>query len=404
MSSIDIRRTEPHEYRTAAGAMATALLIPPPADDAWDRSQPSWDEMVSFSAWDGDRCVGHAGQFPVETTVPGGGRLATAAVARVGVLPTHRRRGIASGLMTTLIRDACERGQTLIALRASEATIYDRYGFGVAGDAAEATLDPRRARPLAGNSAPGTLRLLEPEEILDIVGPLYERIAHRRPGVHTRPPSWHRRYARAAIERSKAAFVAVHADADGIDDGYVTYEVAWNDGLDEGGGGTVTDLWAADDRVELALWNFLVELDLIRTWRLHERPVDDLVRAAAADRRAYQYVRIDDEQWLRLADVDVALATRAYGAAAGSVTIAVSDELLDQNNGTWRVSADGARQVDADADLSADIATLSAAYLGGTAWHALAAVGSVDVHTDGAIGIADALFASRPLPHSGTFF
>lgn len=402
--TIEIRPTQPNEYRAAAGVMATALLHPPPADDAWERSEPSWHETVSFSAWDGARCVGHAGQFPVETTVPGGARLATAAVTRVGVLPTHRRRRIATDLMTTLILDAADRDQTLMALRASETRIYGRYGFGLGGDMAEATLDPGAARPLRGEPASGTFRLLDPDEILDTIAPLYDRIAHRRPGVHTRPASWHRRYARPAIERSTAAFVAVHADVDGRDDGYVAYEVRWKESPADGGSGKVTDLWAADDGVELAIWNYLLEIDLITRWQLLERPVDDLIRTAADDRRAYRYVWIDDEQWLRLLDVDAALHARTYRPASGSVAIGVTDPLLPRNAGTWRVGADGAERSDDDPDLTADIAALSAAYLGGTPWRELAAIGAVGECSTGAIATADTLFMSRPLPHSGSFF
>jgi predicted acetyltransferase len=86
------------------------------------------------------------------------------------------------------------------------------------------------------------------------------------------------------------------------------------------------------------------------------------------------------------------------------VSIAVTDRQVAGNNGVWAVDASGAQRTHDEGDLLADISVLSAAYLGGTGWHTLAAAGAVDVRNEKAIAIADNLFASRPLPFSGSFF
>ena len=44
----------------------------------------------------------------------------------VGVLPTHRRRGVLTAMMQAQLADARERGDVLAYLWASEATIYGR--------------------------------------------------------------------------------------------------------------------------------------------------------------------------------------------------------------------------------------------------------------------------------------
>lgn len=401
--TVDVRTTCPDEYRAAADAFCIALMLAPPNDEQWERIRPSWDEMPSVSAWDGSRCVGHAGHFLVDTTVPGGVRLPTGAVSRVGVIASHRRRGIATGLMHALVHDAAQRGLALMSLRASEATIYGRYGFGIAGDAVEAELDPGRARPVRGAAA-GSFRILDPDDVLVTVMPLYERFAHRRPGCITRPASFWRRLFRTAIDRSSATFVAVHTDADGVDDGYVLYETAWNEGDEPGGTGQVHELFAADDAAELALWSYVCDVDLVRSWKLHQRPVDDLIRRAAHDPRAYRVRRVEDEQWLRIVDVELALALRTYHAVTGSVTVQVTDPLLPGNDGTWRISTTGAMRTHDPADLVTDVAGLSTVYLGGPTWSEVAAVGGVEVRRPDALDVADALFASRPLPWCGTFF
>lgn len=409
--TIEIRPTRPEDYRAAANTISAALLFPPPTDEWFERSLPSWQEMPStFTAWDGDRCVGHAGQFVFDTTVPGGALLPTGGVSRVGVLATHRRRGSGSGLMRALVADAADRDLTLMSLRASEAVIYPRFGFGVAGEYTECKLIAHRARPIAGAATGGSFRLLSPDELLDVVPPLYERVAHRRPGVVSRPSSWWRRYLREAIDQSKASFVAVHTGDDG-DDGYVHYTVEWNDVPGAGGKGSVHDLFGASDAVELALWRYLLDVDLVQEWTADERPVDDLVRFACYDRRAYQIKSVDDEQWLRLVDVDAALTARTYAPVDGVVTIGVHDPLLGRNDGTWRVTAAGAERLDDRApseasgvDIATTIGSLSAAYLGGTPWWTLAATGAVTAGDPAAVARADALFASQPLPWCGSHF
>ncbi len=403
--TIEVRPTAPDEFRRAAGAMAIALMNAPPNDEQWQRSRPSWEEMPSLSAWDGDRCVGHAGQFLVDTTLPGGARVSTGAVSRVGVMATHRRRGIATRLMEGLIVDAAERGLTLMSLRASETTIYGRYGFGLAGDCCDADVFPARARPIAG-AAGGPFRILEPDEIVDTVAPLYDRVAHRRIGVITRPASFWQRMYRSAIERTSGSFVVVHRSADGYDDGYVHYDVKWDEQAPDGptGNGEVHDLWGATDAVELALWRYVTEVDLVTRWRLHGRPIDDLVRSACHDLRAHRVRSVDDEQWLRLVDIGTALAARSYRPVAGTVTIEVTDPLVDANNGSWEVSPDGAVATDRAPDLVTDVTTLSAAYLGGRSWHQLAATGAAEQRRDGALDLADALFQVSPAPFCGTFF
>ena len=403
--TIEIRPTQPGEWRTAANTMAAALMSPPYDDEMWERMIPSWEDSTSYSAWEGDRCVGHASQFDVDTVVPGGVRLPTKAVSRVGVSSTHRRRRVATGLLHELVHDADRTGAVMMSLRASEATIYERFGFGLAGDYVTATLDPRRAAPIRGADRTGSFRLLVADEIADVIADLYNRVAFTRPGVITRPRPWIDRYFRNAIEGKTASFVAVHTDDDGVDDGYVHYDASWDDEHVDGpqGKGEVHDLFGATPAVELALWQYLCDVDLVTRWRLDERPVDDAVRWAASDVRAYRVRSIEDEQWVRLVDVGAALAARSYAPLDGTVRIKITDPLLPANDGTWEIDAGGARRTDASADVITDIVGLSAAFLGGTSWHSIAAMGRASGDPE-RIRVADHLFASTPLPFCGSFF
>lgn len=407
---VEIRATRPEERRTVANVVSAALLHSFPDDEAWEKSPLSWDGSDSLSAWDGEECLGHAAGYRVDTIVPGGARLATSAVTRVGVKSTARRRGVASSLMRQLLVEAAGRGQVLASLRASEAVIYGRFGFGIAGLASEVRFRPREAGPISG-VAPGTMRLLAADEILTVLAPLYDRIANR-PGVITRPEHLWKRYVEDALKLGgDAHYVAVHSDPSGADDGFVRYHVKWSEtGFEDAEGkGEFWDLVGATPGVELALWAFLADIDLVRTWTSEERPVDDVIRLAIPNQRAFSIRNGGwDEQWLRLLDVDAALRARTYGDVTDAVTIAVDDELVEANTGVWSIDGNGAKHLGGvqshAADLATDVRTLAAAYLGGFRWSALAAAGRVEVHEPAALPRADTLFLTSPAPFCGSFF
>ncbi len=413
--NLDIRETAPEEWRVACDTMRAALLTGPVSDDDWEKSVPGWQDHLSFTAWDGQACVGHAGAFRFRTVLPGGARLATAGVTRIGVLPTATRRGVLSLMMRELLLAARAEGMALASLRASEAVIYRRFGFGIAADSASARIDTKRARPLAA-AAPGSVRVLRRDQILDVVPPIYERVADR-PGVISRPTYMWKRYLADALEGEKAGFVVVHTDIDGTDDGFAHYTVAWHEESFSAsyGVGEVHDVWGASPGVELALWEHVLGIDLVRHVDAEERPLDDPLRLAVADPRSYETKDRFDEQWLRLLDVEASLAARSYRPGR-PVSIAVHDPVFADNCATFEVSASGVRRLGSssagvadggaehvNADLTVAIDAISSAYLGAVSWAELAAVGRVTGDA-ASIARADDLFACRPLAWCGSFF
>ena len=405
MDGIEIRVTGPDDFRAASAVVSAALMHAPTNDEDWGKPDrlASWEGSDSLSAWDGGRCIGHVAGFRFDTLIPGGAWLPTSGVTRVGVLSTHRRRGVMRELMVRLLSEAAARGQVLASLRASETRIYQRFGFGLAGRCAEATITTQSALPVTGAVPGGSMRLLAPDEIIATAAPIYDRVA-RRPGVLRRPAWMWQRYFEKAIDLGgDAEYVAVHRSADGTDDGFVHYGVKWVEqrSTPPRGTGEVYDLWGATPAVELALWEYLCNVDLVDEWFAEERPVDDSIQLAVADARAYRQQWLFDEQWLRVLDVDAALTARRYSDVDDAVTIRVDDPLLSLNTGAWSVSATGAKRLadGADADLVVDVRELAAAYLGGTPWSSLAAVGRADVRNPSAVPLADALFAVPEAPY-----
>jgi predicted acetyltransferase len=102
-----------------------------PVDERTERFLRVFQPERMHAAFEGKTIVGGAGASSFELTVPGA-RLSAAGVTVVGVLPTHRRRGILTELTRVQLDDVRARGEPLACLWASEETIYGRFGYGMA--------------------------------------------------------------------------------------------------------------------------------------------------------------------------------------------------------------------------------------------------------------------------------
>lgn len=410
MSDVDIRPVAEHERRAVLDTLRAALLSGPINDVDFEKAHASWDDSDSIAAWVSDRCVGNVSAFRFDSTVPGGARARTAGVTRVGVLPTHTRRGVLTQLMHRVLVESRERGNVLATLHASETPIYRRFGFGLATDAVAVEVTTRNALPWTTPAVGGSMRLLRHTEVLRTVSDLYDRVARWRVGSISRPEWMWEQILRdpsrpTETKYGKGSFVAVHCDTEGIDDGYVFYDVDWDEtfAANPTGAGKVRDLWGASPAVELDLWRHLLGIDLITTWRADVRPVGEPVRRAMNDFRAYEARQRIDDQWVRILDVDAALRERRFGPARSDVSIRVQDPMFEENCGSWTISSGGAFRNDGPFDIVVDIAALSAAYLGAVSWHDLAASGAIAANTDtDVLTILDAHFAVQPTPFCGT--
>src|SRR5581483_4836666 len=141
-------------------------------------------------AFDGGAIVGGAGAFSFRMTVPGGTALSTAGVTVVGVLPTHRRRGILRSMMRAQLDEVHERGEPLAALWASEETIYGRYGYGLASLVLQFEIQRVYGAFRAGTERVGSVRFVDADEAATLLPPVYDAVQRVTPGMYERPASW----------------------------------------------------------------------------------------------------------------------------------------------------------------------------------------------------------------------
>ena len=400
----DIRvLTSTQDIADAGAVFRTAMIgLPPlPPGDVSALTEPG----RTLGAFADGRLIGGADSYTSWLTVPGGRRVPHAAVTHVGVLPTHTRRGVLTALLRTQLAGIAARGEVLASLRASEAVIYERFGYGVASWAADYELDRRRGRLRdTVPAAPEPVRLLDAAAAVKLLPDLYRAAAWT--GSIDRPHYWWNQRQAWAAAAPGPTYVAV-SGADGAEDGYLSYHPVHTAEWFGGGNRTVVvdDLVAHSTGAYLGLTSYLAELDLTDTVRLPGRPVDDPLPQLFGDARAVLVTAVRDETWLRLIDVRRALAARTYADEAPLV-IEVTDEQLPANAGRYLIGSGGAGRTNEDrpADIGLGVAALAASYLGGTRFTVLAAAGRVTELRPGALALADALFATERAPFAGTGF
>lgn len=369
--------------------------------------QVTEDEIASlrepgrtYGAFDGDRLVGTTDSARGTLTLPGGARVPHLAVTHVGVLPTHTRRGVVSALLRRQLRDARDAGDVVATLRASEAVIYGRYGYGVATSSVSAEVVSDRASVREEAVSSGTVRLVDDGDVFDVQAGIVASHPSSRPGTITRLPVWWNASRLRGRTDTDPVWNAVHSTG-GVDDGYVRYRPrdprTWWSGNDRRV--VVEDLHAPDDAVFADLVRFLLRLDLVDRITFPALPVDTVLPLLMHDRRSVRLDRTEDETWLRILDVSAALSARSYGPGP-SVTVAVHDPDLPENAETYAVAPDGVRVVDAAPDLTVHVRDLASVLLGGTSWSALVTAGLAQ----GDPAAADALFRTASAPFAGVGF
>jgi predicted acetyltransferase len=402
----EVRVLEPAELRAAHTLFYGALHFGPVDDEGWARAETGYAPGRTLGVSEGSSLVGTVSSWDTLMAVPGGAALPAACVSKVGVRPDHTRRGLLSAMMRAQLQDIAARGEVLASLRATEATIYGRFGYGVATRTHEVRVRRSRGwRP--GAPVGGRVRLLERADIVSTLAPLHERLALRRPGGITRRAPWWTLAVERRLAAQDHALAAVHTGADG-DDGYAIAFLRANDDDFTARTLVIEDMHAADVDATAGLWRFLLTVDLIGSIEAAQRPIDEPLDLLLADPRDRVVKGVDDEAWLRIVDVPAALAARAYDEG-DPVLLAVHDAILEKNAGVYRVGAEGAERVGpidgpVAAELECDVVALAMAYLGDRAPSELATTGWWRASTPEAVRRADRLFATDTVPWCGTFF
>ena len=371
------------------------------------------DDVVLRGVWQEQPAIG-SGVIPVATyssfdktlNVGGGTLTPVRMISDITVSPTHRRRGLLRTLITQDLSEAVERGLPLAVLTASEGSIYGRFGFGMATKYRNLEVDTGPQFALRNLDDDGSIELVEPLEAWPAVKNVFDRFHQATRGSVERPKFYEHFLTGAFDYRDgpdKKLRAAVHLDAAGRPDGYVTYKPG--ERKDSGRPIEVTDLVALTPQAYRRIWRFLADIDLATQVTWEGAPVTDSLAWSLVEPRVVKVVKEVDLLWVSVLDVVAALEARPWGAE-GEVVIEVADP-LGHSEGRYRVATSGGKagvtRTDDETDVRLEADTLGALYLGGVGVGALHAAGRITGDAD-AVARWAAMADTGPAPYCITGF
>jgi predicted acetyltransferase len=388
------------EYRAALGSIGHYFGWVPTEEDA-ERFSSLLPHERLHAVFDDGRIVAGAGAYGLELTLPGG-PAPCAGVTVVGVLPSHRRRGLLRRMMELQLRDVREREEPIAALWASEETIYGRFGYGLASLCTNLEVRRRSVRIRPELTRDGSMRLIENDEALRMLPRLYDRIRKRSPGFLSRSRGWwetRKLSDRPENRRGAGPLVRALHERGGRPAGWALYRIAQEGATFEDWKKTVRvmEVHGVDDAARRELWRFLLEIDWTDAVTVDGLAVDDPV-LLLVDRMNELRARIYDGLWVRPVDVPAALAARGVSGDGRATLEVTADPQFADNVGTWTVEGDRVRRTSRRPDVRLDVEGLGMTMLGGFTFAQLARGGRAEEASRGGLARADALFRTERAP------
>jgi predicted acetyltransferase len=409
-TEITLRTPTPDEFARFMAPLSVAFNeeISAAAIDN-DRRTIELDRFVG--AIDGDDVVGCGGAYTFRLTVPGG-EVGAAGVTAVGVLPTHRRRGILRQMMTWFFEQARQRHEPVAILWASEAAIYQRFGYGPGTVSSAFEIPVARIQFRRPIEVPGRFRLVDVDEAANRFPPIYDTVRPLTPGALSRTDTrwrWEILYDAEWYRQGEGAKLRALYEVDGETRGYVIYRTRGDwDTSGPKGIVTIQELVALDPEAEQALWQWVSGIDLIATLRGRRGPQPHPLQLLLTEPRRLG-VTATDGSWIRIIDLPAALSARSY-ATPGDLVIDVADAFCPANAGRWQIVARAGEATrvepagDAPADLTLDISDVAAVYLGAFRFTDLRRAGRVHECRPEAVTQADDMFRTAARPLNSTMF
>jgi predicted acetyltransferase len=337
-----------------------------PDDDDRFRSLMPLDRTVAV--FDGDAIVGTLGDFPLSLTLPGGAQLPMAGTTMVTVRATHTRQGILRTMIKRHLDNAVGRGEAIAGLWASEPGIYGRFGFGIATECHDTAIDAARVQLPEPADNDVVVELVAADQLGEVVAPYWSAQGKRRAGFIDRNTArWDDIAADPEHRRGgKSAARHIVARRNGEVVGYAEYRQKdkW-EGFVAEGAVSIGSLVASDHRAQLALWRYLLSIDLFPNVDYWDGAIDDPLPFAVSNLRNVRRVVLDG-LYVRILDVAAALDARHY-EHDGRIVLGVTD-VMGYAAGTYElVVTNGVGVVaptETDADVELDVRELGALYLG----------------------------------------
>ena len=345
-----------------------------------------------------------------------GERAHVAGVTAVGTDPTKRRRGYLRFAMEHSLDEQYERGQSLAALYASQAGIYQRFGYAICSRRHRYEIDPLDLNFVHAPTPTGQLSIANAKDLPEdavVVRDLYRKFMQPRNGLlHRGLNLWNAEVLSEPDDIQEGPIRVLLYEEDGEALGYMVYTSREDRSLNAFSAGqrdqrmTIREYGWLTPEAYVAMWQFAAGQDLVYRIHLNDAPSDDPILHFARDPRTLR-VDVGDGILVRIVDLPRALMTRKYQVES-ELTFRVIDDLCDWNQGTWKLSTgpEGAdiRQVDEAPQLTMDVFTMAHLATGALSATYAHRLGRIEASDKSALIRADHLFATEYAMHCMNHF
>lgn len=397
--AYEIRAAKAEEM-AQVGLMAAYVYGGEFGDEADNITATSLKPEWTLCAFDGPKLITSFGAFPF-TMRANGTAISFAGITAVGTLPEYRRQGLVRQIMTQALADEKERGQSIAGLWASQAAIYQRYGFAPAGYNRSYSIDSTDIKFADGD--PGSCQVTRPPSTqgIEAARAVYrEFIANRFGYLHRSQLLWHNNVFETGEDGPVHAAVAYQ---NGEPRGYIAYTLR-ADKVPHAARPQeikIRDFAWLDIDAYRSIWSYLAHHDLVGRVSWRNAPMDDPAPLIMQEPRLLHW-QDEEGSWMRLVDVPLALEQRGYTGQGRVVIGVVGDDFGTWNNGAWQLETDtGEAQVTATAnepDVVVSIGVLSSLYTGMFSARHLRSAGLLRA-TPEVVSTLDGIFASDSKPH-----
>ena len=379
-SALTVRPAEPEEMDEFARIVSLSLAMD---RHAFEALRPEW----TLCAFESGRLATCYAAWPFTMRLDGA-PVPIAGVTTVSTLPVHRRRGHLRAIMDADFQRLHEQGGAALAvLYASMAAIYQRFGYGIVSTHVSYRVEPRFLAFSSPAHVRGALREVTRDES-GLLNEVYRRFRDPRTGyLHRSRALW----AAGPLEDPPAGhqLSLLVYEEDGEPLGHVAYTTG--PGHYPGPGPSqvlqVRDIAWLTPSAYRAVWEHLARFDLVREVFWRSAPTDDPLPHLLLEPRMLN-ATARDGLLARLVDIDRALASRPYAAAA-ALTFDVVDDLCPWNAGRWRMdtTGDGAevRRTGEEPQVTLPVSTLAMLLFGQVTATEAARMGRLDAHEPDAL-------------------
>ncbi len=311
--------------------------------------------------------------------------LPVAGVTHITTQPQYRRRGYLRKITETHFKQLYEKGEcSLVILVASQAAIYQRYGYSIVTTSNSYNIGPQHIRFFRTPPIQGTCRDLKDDEFENLVQ-VYKQFSFERTGyLHRSRFMWENLVLWAPPQGCILKKIVYEENGQLL--GYIIYTLKKQPSNHPIRGNVVTikDFAWLTMSAYRGIWEMLSNMDLEENVIWPKVPVDDPMPHLLLEPRMLRSGSADGLLG-RIVDVEKCLPTRQYTENADLIFELV-DELCPWNNGKWHLvtSPDGSSisRTTKKADLTFPIDTMTMLAFGQISATEAARMGRLDVHND----------------------